>query len=84
MAIEKQLIVREEIVLTNRAHEHVEEVIDTVWRTEVEIERSTPTNPISQAGSAEPHLWRAAPAVCSLRRDSTSCFELRQAHLRRA
>ncbi len=42
LAIEKQLVVREEIVLTNRAHEHVEQVIDTVRRTEVEIERIEP------------------------------------------
>ena len=34
--------VREGIVLTNRAHEHVEEVIDAVRRTEVEIERIEP------------------------------------------
>ena len=45
LVIEKQLFVREEIVLTNRAHEHVEDVIDTVRRTEVEIERIEPDRP---------------------------------------
>lgn len=45
VAIEKQLVVREEIVLAKEAHEHVEDVVDTVRRTEVEIEQIEPGEP---------------------------------------
>jgi stress response protein YsnF len=49
LAIEKQLVVREEIVLTSRVHEHVEDVTETVRRTEVEIERTDP-DPVGHSG----------------------------------
>jgi hypothetical protein len=42
LVVEKQLFVREEVVLSKSAAEHVEEVFDTVRRTEVEIERIDP------------------------------------------
>lgn len=42
LVVEKQLFVREEIVFSKSSEEHVEEVFDTVRRTEVEIERLEP------------------------------------------
>lgn len=45
VAVEEQLVVTEEIVLAKEAHERVEDVVDTVRHTEVEIEQIEPDEP---------------------------------------
>lgn len=42
LVVEKEIVVREEIVMRRTAEEHVEVVHDTVRRTEVEVERFGP------------------------------------------
>ena len=65
LVLEKELFVREEVVVSKLAEEHLHDVQDNVKRTEVEVERLTPQE-------AEAVAERPAPAAASFGQERTS------------
>jgi hypothetical protein len=71
LVVEKEVFVREEVVLSKLIENHVQEVDDTVRRTEVEVERLAPDEaerilerdaPTGSPAAAPPEKAKEAPA----------------------
>jgi hypothetical protein len=63
LVVEKEVVIREEVVLSKLVDEHVERIEDRVRRTEVEVERISPEEAAQIAKPSEP---QTAPASASV------------------